>query len=113
MRKNRMAKSHQTADRRQTPLGRRMRNLGLAAVAGQAGCITLIIVFSAMFLGLWLDAQFDQRGPFTFGLLLLSVPVSLYAMLRIALVAISKIDLPVQQNEEPSIQDTSSGSKEV
>ncbi len=108
-----------------TPIGRRIRNLGLAAVAAQAGCVTLIIVFSAMLLGLWLDAQFDQRGPFTFAVLILSVPVSLYAMIRIAVAAISRIDLPAPKEypvdmadvpDQPSYeepQDTSSESKEV
>jgi len=82
-----------------TPLPRRVKNLGLAAVAGQAGCLTLIIVFAALFLGLWLDAQLDQRGPCTFGVLLLSVPVSLAAMLRIALVAIKRIE-PAASDDE-------------
>jgi hypothetical protein len=71
--------------------GRRVKNLALAAVAGQAGCITLIIVFCALFVGLWLDSRLGQRGPCTFGTLLLSVPFSLYAMLRIAVGAISLI----------------------
>ncbi|MDX1994307.1 MAG: hypothetical protein SF029_18125 [bacterium] len=71
--------------------GRRVKNLALAAVAGQAGCITLIIVFGALFVGLWLDSRLGQRGPCTFGTLILSVPFSLYAMLRIAVGAISLI----------------------
>lgn len=69
----------------------RIKNLGLAAVAGQAGCATLIIVFAALLIGLWLDSQLQQRGPCTFGLLILSVPLSLWVMLRIALGAISRI----------------------
>lgn len=84
----------------------RIRNLGLAAIAGQAGCATLIIVFVALFLGLWLDSRMGQRGPFTFGLLILSVPLSLWIMLRIALGAISRIQPQVpheaQRQEEPS-----------
>lgn len=105
--------NEKTPKGRRTPLGRRVKNLSLAAVAAQAGCATLIIVFSAMFLGLWLDSQAGQRGPFTFGLLLLSVPVSLYAMLRIALGAIRLIDPPASDHEETNTQDTSSGTKEV
>ncbi len=86
--------------------GRRYyKNLGLAAVAGQAGCATLIIVFAALFIGLWLDAQLGQRGPCVFGLLILSVPLSLFIMLRIALVAINRIVPqlpPVKRHEESS-----------
>jgi hypothetical protein len=87
----------------------RVRNLSLAAVAGQAGCVTILIVFGALFLGLWLDSQFDQRGPCTFGMLIISVPFSLYAMLRISLGAIRRIQPPV--NDE--IQHDPSDTKEV
>ncbi len=73
------------------PKPSRMKNLGLAAVAAQAGCATLIIVFLALFAGLWLDSRLGQRGPCTFGLLILSVPVSLFIMLRISLGAINRI----------------------
>ncbi|MBZ0296887.1 MAG: AtpZ/AtpI family protein [Anaerolineae bacterium] len=81
----------------------RIKNLGLAAIAAQAGCATLIIVFVALFAGLWLDAHFGQRGPFTFGLLILSVPFSLYLMLRIALGAINRLERqPPQERPEES-----------
>lgn len=70
----------------------RLKNLGLAAIAGQAGCATLVIVFAALFIGLWLDTQFGRRGPFTFALLCLSIPVSLYAMLRLTMSAIERIN---------------------
>jgi MFS family permease len=73
---------------------RRARNLSLAAVAAQAGCWTVIIVFTALILGLWLDARSGVRGPFTIGLLIISVPISLLVMLRIALSAIERIDPP-------------------
>ncbi len=69
----------------------RAKNLSLAAVAGQSGCATVIIVFGALLIGFWLDAQFDQRGLFIFGALILSIPVSIVVMLRIALGAISRI----------------------
>jgi hypothetical protein len=79
----------------------RVRNLSLAAISAQAGCATLIIVFIALFAGLWLDSQLDQRGPCTVGLLMVSVPVSLYVMLRIALGAIQLIQI------QPDKQDSS------
>lgn len=79
----------------------RIKNLGLAAIAAQAGCATLIIVFIALFFGLWLDSRLGQRGPCTFGLLILSVPVSLFIMLRIALGAINRIT-PQLPQERPS-----------
>lgn len=72
----------------------RLQNLSYAALAGQAGCVTLLIVFGALLLGLWLDAQLGQRGPCVFGLLIVSVPVSLWLMLRIALGAVNRIQPP-------------------
>lgn len=80
--------------------GRRARNLGLAAVAAQAGCWTILIVFVALFLGLWLDSLTGQRGLFVFGLVIISIPVSLMVMLRIALSAINRIDPPGYVNAE-------------
>jgi len=70
----------------------RTANLVYTVVAGQVGCLTLVIVVVALLLGLWLDAQFKVRGPFTVGMLLLSVPLSLVLMVRIALGAINSID---------------------
>lgn len=78
----------------------RAKNLGYAAVAAQAGCWSIIIVMLALFAGLWLDARFEVRGPFTIGLLLLSVPVSLFIMVRIALGAVRWIQPPATKNHE-------------
>jgi hypothetical protein len=75
------------ADRRPS----RIRNLTLAAIAGLAGCLTLIIVMGALLAGLWLDARAGQRGPFTIGCLVLSIPLSLYIMVRFTLGALRRI----------------------
>ena len=71
-----------------------MRNLALAVVAGQAGCSTLIVVFVALFAGLYLDAHLGTRPLFTIGLLVASVPVSLYAMVRLVLSSVAAIVPP-------------------
>jgi len=78
-----------------------MKNLAYAAVAAQAGCWTLGIVLIALFAGLFLDSQFQVRGPFTIGLVLLSIPLSLFVMLRVALGAIRRIQPPPKENHEP------------
>ncbi len=64
---------------------RRTRNLGMAGIAGLAGLVTVVIVVGGLLLGLWLDSRLGLRGPFTVGLVLLSIPFSLFVMLRIAL----------------------------
>lgn len=79
------------------PPSRRVRNLTLAAIAGQAGCFTLVVIVCALLAGLWLDAQSGQRGPFTIGLLVVSIPISLMGMVRIALGAIRRITPPDPQ----------------
>jgi hypothetical protein len=93
-------------EHKKTTASRRAINLSLAAVAGQSGCATVIIVFTALFVGLWLDARFDQRGLFTFGVLVCSIPFSLVVMLTIALNAIKRIT-------PPKITDISSETEEV
>jgi hypothetical protein len=75
-----------------------VRNLALAAAAGQAGCSTLILVFLALFAGMFLDARLNTHPIFTLGLVLLSIPVSLYAMVRLVLSMVSRITLPPPQN---------------
>jgi hypothetical protein len=69
----------------------RVKNLTLAAMAGQAGCASLVLIVIALLIGIWLDSQFGVRGPFTVGLLLLSIPLSLFVMVRIALGTIKQI----------------------
>ncbi|HLF91343.1 MAG TPA: AtpZ/AtpI family protein [Anaerolineales bacterium] len=55
-------------------------NMTLAAVAGQVGCLTLVIIFASLFGGLWLDNQFATRPLFTVLLLIGSIPVTLVTM---------------------------------
>lgn len=66
-------------------------NLTLAGAVGQVGCVTLVIILAAVFGGLWLDAQFQTRPIFTIILLIVSIPVSLLAMLGIVRAVTSKI----------------------
>ncbi len=72
-------------------------NLTLAAVAGQVGCLTLIIVLAALFGGLWMDNQFQTKPMFTVGLMIASVPVTLVMMFWVVKAATSKL----QDKQEP------------
>jgi hypothetical protein len=72
-------------------------NLTLAAVAGQVGCITVVVIALALLAGLWLDNQFGTRPLFLVGLLLASVPVTLITMFWVVRQATSRI-----QNEDAS-----------
>jgi len=92
----------------QTPDPQRNRkqywlNLTLAGVAGQVGCVTLVIALAAVFGGLWLDSRFQTRPTFTIVLLLASIPVSLFAMLFIVRLFTSKIKAgPPKANGSPA-----------
>jgi len=72
-------------------LTRRSKNLLLAGVAGLAGLASVIIIFSALLLGLWIDAQRGGGRLFTVLGILIGVPLSLAAMLTISMVAVRKI----------------------
>lgn len=67
------------------------RNMALVGVAGQAGCLTVMIIFLALFAGMFLDSRLDTHPVLTIGLVLLSVPVSLYAMIRLMLSSLAAI----------------------
>ncbi len=68
-----------------------VRNMALASVAGQAGCMTVVLIFMALFAGMFLDSRLDTHPVFTIGFVLLSVPVSLYAMIRLMLSSVAAI----------------------
>jgi F0F1-type ATP synthase assembly protein I len=75
-------------------------NLTLAGAAGQVGCVTLVIVISAVLGGLWLDSLLDTRPLFTIILMIASIPVSLGVMLYLVRLLTKKIkaQLPPQNS---------------
>ena len=52
----------------------------LAAVTGQVGCLTTFLLLAALFGGIWLDNYFRTKPLFTIGLIILSVPITIVAM---------------------------------
>ena len=87
-------------------------NLTLAAVAGQVGCLTLIIVLAALFGGLWVDNRYDSRPLFTIILMIGSVPVTLIAMFLVVRAATSR--LTSTQKETPDLlQESLNGGRET
>jgi len=63
----------------------------IAALAGQVGVLTLVIILAAVFGGLALDAHFDTKPWFTVGLLVASIPISLVTMIFLVRKAVAKI----------------------
>jgi hypothetical protein len=84
-----------------------VKNLSLAGVAGLAGLASIIIIFTALFIGLWLDNRTNQDGMYTIIFLLLSVPVSLFTMVKIVMGAVSRIiPQPPQHKQDASVPET-------
>ena len=66
-------------------------NLLLAAVTGQVGCLTLVIIIAAVLGGMALDARLNTRPWFTVGLLVASIPLSLILMFFVVRKAVAKL----------------------
>ncbi len=77
-------------------------NLTLASVAGQVGCLTLVVIFLALFAGLWLDRYLQSRPLFTIVFLIGSVPVTLFLMFRVVKAATDRIK-PIRKKSIPPV----------
>lgn len=89
-----------TSEKPEKNRGQYTFNMALAAVAGQVGCLTLIIVLAALFGGLWLDNYFDTRPMFTVGLMVASVPVTLVVMFWVVRAATSRMQVSAEEPEQ-------------
>lgn len=78
----------------------RSLNLTLAAVTGQVGCLTVIIILAAFFIGRWLDNRFDSEAVFTVVLMIASVPVTLVVMFWVVRSVTSRFAKPSGQNSK-------------
>jgi F0F1-type ATP synthase assembly protein I len=79
-------------------------NLTMAAVAGQVGCITLVIVFGALIAGLFIDRWFSTKPLFTILLMIASMPVTLYIMYRVVDGATRRIRPVVEKNKPENLE---------
>ena len=59
--------------------------LVMMGLLGQVGCVTVVIIVAALVAGLWLDERFGTRPLLTLVLMLGSLPITVYAMVRIML----------------------------
>ncbi|MEW6568260.1 MAG: AtpZ/AtpI family protein [Chloroflexota bacterium] len=76
--------------------------LALMGVVGQVGCLTLVIVLVALGAGLWLDSRLNTRPLFALILVLGSIPVTLYLMVRIVLSAAPRLQVAARQATRPA-----------
>lgn len=76
------------------------KNLALAGMVSQVGCVTVVIVVGALLGGLWVDSLFDTRPLFTVLFLLLSIPVSVYSLVRVALSTAAQFQSDIKPKEK-------------
>jgi hypothetical protein len=71
------------AARPQPPSDQAAVSTALAALLGQVGCLTLLVISVALGAGLWLDGQFGTKPILTLVLVLGSIPLTLMMMVRV------------------------------
>jgi uncharacterized membrane protein len=84
-------------------------NLTVITVAGQAGCLTLVIIFLALIAGLWLDARLDTRPLFTILLMVGSAPITFIAILWVVKRAIPRIKSEAELSSKPNQEEVNRG----
>ncbi len=80
------------------------RNMVIAALTGQVGVLTLLIVLTAVFGGLALDDRYGTKPWFTVGLLVASIPVSIITMVFLVRKAVSRVRT-IKPEENPGKED--------
>jgi hypothetical protein len=86
-------------------------NRTVLTVAGQAGCLTLVIIFVALVVGLWLDAQFDARPLFTILLMIATAPITFVAILWLVRRAAPRIKSHSEEKSELNQEEVNRGRK--
>lgn len=80
-------------------------------LTGQIGCLTLLILIGAAFLGRWLDETFQSGRTITLWLILGSLPVTLLVMYGLVRLTLQKI-LPTTSTEKQEQKSTLSKKEE-
>jgi F0F1-type ATP synthase assembly protein I len=76
------------------------KNLVLAGMVSQVGCVTVVIVVGALLAGLWADSLFNTKPLLTVLFLLLSIPVSLYSLVRVALSTAAQLQSDIKNEHK-------------
>ena len=74
-----------------------------SVIGVQIGCMAVVITLGALVLGLWLDGLL-RTGPWlTIGLLVISMPISMFAVFRFALRAARRLNERSANPEDKSV----------
>lgn len=77
-------------------------NMTIAAVAGQVGCLTVVVLGLMLLVGLWLDGHFGTRPLFTILMLVFSVPVTLVLMFAVVRRVTQRISAVTGDDTQPA-----------
>ena len=77
-------------------------NLALYSLGSQIGCVTLIIVFAALFAGIGLDKLFGTKPILTLILTLGSAPLALFITFRLAMRTVKDINQNKPATDQPN-----------
>jgi uncharacterized membrane protein len=87
----------------------RLIHIAVIGLLGQVGLFTLLILLSALFIGLWFDSQMNTRPIFTLAFLLISIPVSLGVMLVVLRMGLARIKPGLVKPVAPQNEETGFG----
>jgi magnesium-transporting ATPase (P-type) len=76
----------------------------MAGIIGQIGCVTVLIIVVALGAGLFIDRYFETGNLFTILFVVGSVPITLYATVRLSLTAVARMNAP--RNNAPTTAKT-------
>ena len=76
------------------------KNLVLAGMVSQVGCVTVVIVVGALLSGLWADSLLHTQPLLTVLFLLVSIPVSVYCLVRVALSTAAQFQSDIKHEEK-------------
>ncbi|GJQ37774.1 MAG: hypothetical protein JETCAE02_01860 [Anaerolineaceae bacterium] len=93
---------------RPAPSSNRAFNTALTTVIVQVGCLTPIIILGFLFLGQWLDRQFNAGPWFTVAFILGAMPVSVIVLFLIVNSATRRLKSEKKSEISPK-EDSASG----
>jgi len=76
----------------------------LASVMGQIGCLVVFLVGLALGAGMLIDRYLGTNGIFTALLMLGSVPVTLFLVVRVSLVAAQRAQRAIEKQQEQNAE---------
>jgi F0F1-type ATP synthase assembly protein I len=85
-----------------------LSGLALASMVSQIGCLVIVLIAGTLLAGLWVDKLANTRPLFTIVLLLMSMPVSLFISVRMALSTAARLAPPPKASKDSSSEEDKS-----